>query len=188
MTNEQTTGRRGSRDAIMRELSRKGIDRREFLRKAGGTGLFLLGGPALLAACGVDGSETSTTLAGTGTNRIVNSSAASGELTLNLAGDMTLTGILGTAGQENFGLTKTGAGKLTLGVNAYSGNTTVNEGTLELTALNQLNAAADLTVGGGTLDDLAEIHDGHLVGKVLDDGEVVSDEEVAESELILEVG
>ena len=50
----------------MRELSRKGIDRREFLKKAGGTGLFLIGGPALLAACGVDGSDTATTLAGTG--------------------------------------------------------------------------------------------------------------------------
>jgi spermidine/putrescine transport system substrate-binding protein len=51
----------------MRELSRQGIDRREFLKKAGGTGLFILGGSALLAACGVDGSETTTTLASTGT-------------------------------------------------------------------------------------------------------------------------
>ena len=75
MTNERTSGRRGSRDAIVRELSRQGIGRREFLRKAGGTGLFLLGGPALLAACGVDGSETTTTLAGGGTTA---TTAASG--------------------------------------------------------------------------------------------------------------
>ncbi|MDF1595462.1 MAG: spermidine/putrescine ABC transporter substrate-binding protein [Acidimicrobiia bacterium] len=66
MTNKRPSQRRGNRDALMRELSRQGIDRREFLRKAGGTGLFLIGGPALLAACGVDGSETATTLAGTG--------------------------------------------------------------------------------------------------------------------------
>ncbi len=43
-------------------------------------------------------------------------------------------------------------------------------------------------VGRGSLDDLSEIHDGNLVGEVLDDGEVVGDEEVTESELILEVG
>ena len=74
MTNERSARRRGSRDAIMRELSRQGVDRREFLKKAGGTGLFLLGGPALLAACGVDGSETTTTLAGGATG----TTAASG--------------------------------------------------------------------------------------------------------------
>jgi len=43
-------------------------------------------------------------------------------------------------------------------------------------------------IGGGPLDDLAEIHDGDLVGKVLDDGQVVSDEKITQAELILEVG
>ena len=43
-------------------------------------------------------------------------------------------------------------------------------------------------LGRGSLDDLSEIHDGNLVGEMLDDGEVVGDEEVTESELILEVG
>src|SRR5215217_1141493 len=37
------------------------------------------------------------------------------------------------------------------------------------------------------LDDLAEVHDGDAVGDVLDDGEVVGDEEVGQTELLLEV-
>ncbi len=66
----------------MRELSRQGIDRREFLKRAGGTGLFILGGSALLAACGVDGSETTTTAASAGTT---GTTAASGPRKLVVA-------------------------------------------------------------------------------------------------------
>ena len=43
-------------------------------------------------------------------------------------------------------------------------------------------------VGRSELDNLAEVHDGYLVGKVLDDGKVVGDKEVTKAELILEVG
>jgi spermidine/putrescine transport system substrate-binding protein len=47
-------------DAAMAALSRSDIDRREFLRRFGAGGLLLLGGPALLAACGVQGASTTT--------------------------------------------------------------------------------------------------------------------------------
>jgi len=40
---------------------------------------------------------------------------------------------------------------------------------------------------GGDFDDAAEVHDGDAVGKVLDDGEIVSDEEIGEAEVALEV-
>jgi FtsZ-binding cell division protein ZapB len=42
-------------------------------------------------------------------------------------------------------------------------------------------------LGRGHLDDAAEVHDGHAVGDVLDDGEAVRDEEVGEVELALQV-
>jgi spermidine/putrescine transport system substrate-binding protein len=48
---------RGSRDALIAMLMTNRIDRREFLRRVGASGVLMLGGPALLAACG-DGTSS----------------------------------------------------------------------------------------------------------------------------------
>jgi hypothetical protein len=42
-------------------------------------------------------------------------------------------------------------------------------------------------VGDGPLDDRAEVHDRDVVGDLPDDGEVVRDEEVGESETLAQV-
>jgi autotransporter-associated beta strand protein len=67
-------------------------------------------------------------------NRVVNSSPITGSLTLNVAGGPHLfTGILGGPGQDNFTLTKAGAGTQILnGVNTFTGNTTINGGVLQI--------------------------------------------------------
>jgi len=44
--------RRGNRDAILAMLASNRIDRRQFLKRVGAGGVLMLGGPALLAACG----------------------------------------------------------------------------------------------------------------------------------------
>jgi spermidine/putrescine transport system substrate-binding protein len=49
--------RRGNADAVLAALAARGIDRREFLRQMGSAGVLLIGGPALLAACGGDEAE-----------------------------------------------------------------------------------------------------------------------------------
>ncbi len=66
MTQIKRPGRRtGSMDALMALAARQGISRRDFLRRVGGTGAFVVAGPALLAACGGDGTST-TASGGTG--------------------------------------------------------------------------------------------------------------------------
>jgi autotransporter-associated beta strand protein len=95
------------------------------------------------------------TLVGSGTNRIVNSNAANGSVSIKFDTDTTLAGVLGAPGQANFNFTKTGEGKLTLGANDYTGSTSVAGGTLELTAVNQLNAGTALTVAGSATLDMA---------------------------------
>ncbi len=44
--------RRGNRDALLALLASNQIDRRQFLKRVGAGGVLMLGGPALLAACG----------------------------------------------------------------------------------------------------------------------------------------
>jgi autotransporter-associated beta strand protein len=75
-------------------------------------------------------------VSGTGTsNKVVGGSATSSTLTLNLPGTAFFGGVLGGVGtnENNFGLTKTSAGTLTLtGTNTYTGATTISAGTLAL--------------------------------------------------------
>src|SRR4026208_490141 len=62
MSRSQRRRREGNRDALLAMLASNRIDRREFLKRVGVGGVLLLGGPALLAACG--GDETAPTGAG----------------------------------------------------------------------------------------------------------------------------
>ncbi|MEI6079000.1 MAG: autotransporter-associated beta strand repeat-containing protein, partial [Verrucomicrobiota bacterium] len=69
----------------------------------------------------------------------------------NPTADYTFSGSGGIAGST--GLTKSGAGKLTLTTaNSYTGATTVNGGTLALTNNGALPLATAITINGGTLD------------------------------------
>ena len=55
----QRNQRLGNRDALLALLASNRIDRRQFLKRVGAGGVLMLGGPALLAACG--GGETAGT-------------------------------------------------------------------------------------------------------------------------------
>lgn len=52
MNRIDTPRRRGNRDTLLALLASNRIDRREFLKRVGAGGVLMLGGPALLAACG----------------------------------------------------------------------------------------------------------------------------------------
>ena len=92
--------------------------------------------PAMLAAAGASSFNAAVSLAATGT-------------TVNTAGfGMTLGNTVSGGGTG--GLTKTGAGVLTLSsANSYLGGTTVSGGTLLVTATGALPAGSSLTVGAG---------------------------------------
>lgn len=62
-------------------------------------------------------------------------------------------GTVSTAANTSGGLTKNGAGTLTLsGLNTYTGGTTINAGTLALGADNALVSSGAVTISGGTFD------------------------------------
>jgi outer membrane autotransporter protein len=94
-------------------------------------------------------------LAGAGT--VTNSGA--GAATLTVGGNNTSTTFSGTLqnGASALGLAKTGTGTLTLsGVNTYRGGTTVNGGTLAVSADNNLgDNSGSLAFGGGALQFLS---------------------------------
>ena len=95
-------------------------------------------------------SQAAGTLSDAG--KVVNGSASPAVLTIKQAADAIFSGTLGGSGtnENNFELVKTGSAKLTLtGANSYTGNTTVNQGTLSL-ALPILADTADVYINNST--------------------------------------
>ena len=109
------------------------------------------GSAATLDLFGFSQTVAGLTKAGNGTNKqITNSSATAATLTVNNAVDNTYGGRI----NGNLALTKTGAGILTLtDVNAYTGGTFINAGTLQVTASDALPNGGEVTFSGtSTLD------------------------------------
>ena len=96
---------------------------------------------------------------GAGTRRVVNSGSGTPILTVNNSTDYTFAGTLGATGMDGFGLTKTGAGKLTLGgTNTLDGPITVGEGVLEYSAATNLGSGT-IVLDGGTLRSIGDTPD-----------------------------
>ena len=97
----------------------------------------------------VNTGSTLTLTGGTGTTALGLVLGQSGNF--DVAGTSSIGSIISGAG---FGITKTGAGTLTLSaVNTYNGGTTINAGTLQYTNIGTANGtnSGPFTLGGGTL-------------------------------------
>lgn len=115
--------------------------------------------------------ETVASLKGSGS--VVNGTASAATLTVNLAGNDTFIGVLGGAGtnDNNFGVTKSGAGTFTLsGANSYTGATTITTGTLRYGAFSVLSDTTAVTVSSPGVLNLATF--GDIVGSLAGDGTV----------------
>jgi autotransporter-associated beta strand protein len=95
------------------------------------------------------------TTAGSGTaNKVVGGNATAGALTVNNSTANAFAGVLGGTGtdENNFSLTKDGAGTLTLsGASTYTGATLVSGGTLLVTGAlaSNISVSDNATIGGG---------------------------------------
>lgn len=98
--------------------------------------------------------ETLSSLTGNGS--VTNGSTTASTLTINLSGNEAFNGVLGGAGtnDNNFGLTKTGSGTLTLNKpNTYAGPTNISAGALKYGDFDVLSDATAVTVSApGTLN------------------------------------
>ena len=122
------------------------------------------GDSGLLVLEGVNQTFTALTNAGTGTdNRVVGGSATVSTVTINNSADSALAAHLGGSlpNQNNLALAKSGAGLLSLsGSNTFTGDTTVNAGSLrldfstndnsKLSDTGVLTLAGNLVLDGGT--------------------------------------
>ena len=86
--------------------------------------------------------------------RVLNTTETAATLTVNNDSDNTFSGQLGTSiANGNFGLTKGGAGKLTLTkVNSYTGDTVINDGILSITTAYLADLADVYLTTGGIFD------------------------------------
>ena len=99
-------------------------------------------------------SNTVLSLAGDGTVQNNHASTAA-TLTAGDANDITFTGTLQNGGVGALGLTKTGAGILTLsGTNTHTGATTITAGTIRQGSAGALSGGGSLTVNGTSVFDL----------------------------------
>ena len=102
-----------------------------------------------------------TSTGGAGSNKVVGGSATAGALTVNNSTANSFAGVLGGTGtdENNFSLTKSGAGTLTLsGVNTFTGGTSVSDGTLELSGTGSINSSSGITVNGGTFKNNSSVN------------------------------
>lgn len=98
-------------------------------------------------------SQSMSTLSGAGS--IVNNSGTPALLSVTQAADGTFSGVVGgsTANERNLSLVKSGSNKLTLsGANTYTGDTTVNAGTLSLSNAYLADASDVILTTGAVLD------------------------------------
>ena len=125
-----------------------------------GAGAFTLGGARI--TLGGDVTNSSTNL-----QTISLAMILSGNRTFTTSasgGDLTIGGVLSETGGAR-GIIKMGAGTLTLaGTNTYTGGTTINAGTVSVSADSNLGATSSaITFGGGTLDAAASFTSSHAI-------------------------
>jgi len=129
-----------------------------FGANAGGAGIIKLNGKSQTVA----GLTTTVT---TTTNKVVGGSATAGALTVNNSTANTFDGVLGGTGtdENNFSLTKSGVGTLTLSAaNTYTGTTTITGGSLALAASGSLGSN-QIALNGGNFN-VSAVSGGYTLG------------------------
>ena len=139
-------------------------------------------GPGVLDLNGFSTTLSNLTFSSTGPNYgyVTNSaSGTTGTLTLGY-GDGTTGMIYGTIADDpgtagTVGLAKVGTGILYVGINAaYSGNTTIGAGTLELTSSGTMPNSAVITVASNATFDVSQVSFNLATGQVLTGGGMVN--------------
>jgi autotransporter-associated beta strand protein len=106
-----------------------------------------------------------TSTGGAGSNKVVGGSATTGALTISNSTVNDFAGVLGGTGtnENNFSLTKSGVGTLTLtGTNTYTGTTTITGGSLALGTTGSL-ASAQIALNGGNFN-VSAVSGGYTLG------------------------